>query len=74
VLLSDRFMIGASVRYADDEFDFGDSGELDVDEEVWLLTPTPLARDAVTEVLGLDGLTFRPGQFRILIERPGGTP
>lgn len=38
LLLSDRFMIGASVRYADDEFDFGDSGELDVDEVVWLLT------------------------------------
>lgn len=43
-------------------------------EEVWLLTPTPLVRDVVTEVLGVDGLTFRPGQFRILIERPGGTP
>jgi tetratricopeptide (TPR) repeat protein len=43
-------------------------------EEVWLLTPTPLVRDAVTEVLGVDGLTFRPGQFRILIEQPGGTP
>jgi len=38
LLLSDRFIVGASVRYADDEFDFGDSGELDVDEVVWLLT------------------------------------
>lgn len=43
-------------------------------EEVWLLTPTPLVRDAATEVLGVDGLVFRPGRFRILIERPGGTP
>lgn len=32
------FTFGASVRYADDEFDFGNGGELRFDEPLWLLT------------------------------------
>lgn len=43
-------------------------------EETWLLIPTPLGRDAVTEVLGVEGISIRPGEFRIVIEKPGGTP
>lgn len=43
-------------------------------EETWLLIPTPLGRDAVTEVLGVEGISIRPGEFRIVVEKPGGTP
>jgi hypothetical protein len=32
------FMLGASVRYADDEFDFGNNGKMEMDEVLWLLT------------------------------------
>lgn len=38
VLLDNGFTFGVTARYADDEFDFGGNGELDVDEVVWLLT------------------------------------
>lgn len=38
VRLGNGFMVGASMRYADDEFDFGGIGELEVDEVVWMLT------------------------------------
>jgi hypothetical protein len=38
VLLDNGFTFGVSARYADDEFDFGGNGELEVDEVVWLLT------------------------------------
>jgi hypothetical protein len=32
------FSVGASARYADDEFDFGDQGEIVADDVLWLLT------------------------------------
>lgn len=38
VVLNNGFAFGVSVRYADDEFDFGESGELEFDETLWLLT------------------------------------
>lgn len=38
VLLDNGFMLGASVRYADDDFDFGRNGEVDMSEVMWLLT------------------------------------
>ena len=37
-ILNDGFAFGASVRYADDEFDFGSGGKLRFDEPMWLLT------------------------------------
>lgn len=37
-VLGDGFMFGVSVRYADDEFQFGDAGDLEFDEPLWLLT------------------------------------
>ena len=37
-VLNDGFAFGASVRYADDEFDFGSGGKLRFDEPMWLLT------------------------------------
>jgi hypothetical protein len=37
-VLKDGFTFGFSVRYADDEFDFGDAGDLQFDEPMWLLT------------------------------------
>jgi len=37
-ITSDGFMFGASVRYANDKFDFGDSGELKLDSPLYLLT------------------------------------
>lgn len=37
-VLRSGFAIGASVRYANDEFDFGSNGELEADEVLWLLT------------------------------------
>ncbi len=38
VELSSGLTFGASVRYANDRFDFGRGGELDVDEVLWLIT------------------------------------
>ena len=35
---SDGFAFGASVRYANDKFDFGDAGELKLDSPLYLLT------------------------------------
>ena len=37
-VLNNGFTFGASVRYADDEFDFGSGGKLRFDEPMWLLT------------------------------------
>ena len=37
-VLDNGFAFGASVRYADDEFDFGAGGKLKFDEPMWLLT------------------------------------
>lgn len=38
IVLNSGFAFGVSVRYADDEFDFDDSGELELDDPLWLLT------------------------------------
>jgi hypothetical protein len=38
IILNDGFSFGVSVRYADDEFDFDEAGELELDEPLWLLT------------------------------------
>lgn len=38
IILDDGFSFGVSVRYADDEFDFDEAGELELDEPLWLLT------------------------------------
>ena len=37
-MTGDGFTFGASVRYANDKFDFGDSGELKLDSPLYLLT------------------------------------
>jgi hypothetical protein len=37
-VMRDGFTFGLSVRYADDKFDFGDAGELEFNEPLWLLT------------------------------------
>jgi hypothetical protein len=37
-VLEKGFTFGASVRYANDEFDFDDAGKLKFDEALWLLT------------------------------------
>lgn len=37
-VLTDGLTFGASVRYADDEFQFGRAGDLTFDEPLWLLT------------------------------------
>jgi len=37
-ITSDGFMFGASVRYANDKFDFGNAGELKLDSPLYLLT------------------------------------
>ena len=36
--LSNGFTFGVSARYADDEFDFGNAGELEFDQVLWMLT------------------------------------
>lgn len=36
--LSNGFTFGVSARYADDKFDFGDAGELEFDQVLWVLT------------------------------------
>ncbi len=36
--LANGFTFGASARYADDEFQFGNAGDLKFDEPLWLLT------------------------------------
>jgi hypothetical protein len=38
IVLQDGFTFGASVRYADDKFNFGDAGDLKFNEPLWLLT------------------------------------
>lgn len=38
VVLDNGFAIGASMRYANDRFDFGDNGDLEMDEIMWVLT------------------------------------
>ncbi|MEQ8861504.1 MAG: hypothetical protein RIC56_22900 [Pseudomonadales bacterium] len=38
VLLGQDLMLGASMRYADDDFDFGRNGKFEMDEVMWLLT------------------------------------
>ena len=38
IVLRNGFAFGFSVRYADDELDFDESGELELDEPLWLLT------------------------------------
>lgn len=38
IILDNGFSFGVSVRYADDEFDFDEAGELELDEPLWLLT------------------------------------
>ena len=38
VVMDDGFMFGVSVRYADDEFQFGDAGDLKFNQPLWLLT------------------------------------
>jgi len=38
IILNDGFSFGVSVRYANDEFDFDEAGELELDEPLWLLT------------------------------------
>ena len=38
VVLTEGFTFGASVRYADDEFDFGRGGKLKFDQPLWLVT------------------------------------
>lgn len=38
VVLDSGLTFGASVRYAKDEFDFGNAGELELDEPLWLFT------------------------------------
>jgi hypothetical protein len=37
-VLDNGFAFGASVRYADDDFDFGDGGKLEFNDPLWLLT------------------------------------
>ena len=36
--LGNGFTFGVSARYADDKFDFGDAGELEFDQVLWVLT------------------------------------
>jgi len=38
IVLHDGFTFGLSVRYADDEFQFDDAGDLKFDQVLWLLT------------------------------------
>jgi len=38
IVLDEGFTFGASVRYADDEFQFDDAGDLKFDQLLWLLT------------------------------------
>jgi hypothetical protein len=38
VVLPSGFSFGASIRYANDDFDFGRSGQLEIDEVLWMLT------------------------------------
>ena len=38
IVLGNGFAFGASVRYANHEFDFGESGEIELDDTMWLLT------------------------------------
>jgi hypothetical protein len=44
-LLDNYFTFGASVRYADDDFSFGDAGDLKLDEPLYLLTLGARLRD-----------------------------
>jgi hypothetical protein len=37
-VMDDGFTFGVSVRYADDQFHFGDAGDLEFDQVLWLLT------------------------------------
>jgi len=37
-VMDDGFTFGVSVRYADDKFNFGNAGNLEFDEPLWLLT------------------------------------
>jgi hypothetical protein len=38
IILNNGFAFGFSVRYADDEFNFDDAGDLTLDDPLWLLT------------------------------------